>query len=92
MSLERKEKPNWFKLIDHVKAIRETGFKTARDLASELGLPEQRISEWIGGKKEPRAEVALEIKAWISKCEAEMSPAERMAYVKAQGTKPKRKK
>lgn len=66
MPLLRKDKPDWFALIDQVKAIREVEMGTGRDLAKVLGVNETRITEWVCYMREAKAQKTLEIRQWVS--------------------------
>lgn len=65
MATKSADKSEWNALIQKVKAIREMGIATAQELADYIKAPKQRLTEWIGGKKEPRAEKTLEIQKWV---------------------------
>lgn len=69
MALQRKDKPDWFALIDKVKAIRELGEAASRDLARHLGVHESRTTEWICGLREAKAQKVLEIQEWVAAME-----------------------
>lgn len=72
MATKSNDKSEWNALIQKVKAIRELGIAKARELAEFIGSPEQRLTEWINGHKEPRAEKTLLIQAWVKIKEGEM--------------------
>ena len=58
------------KLLARVKAATaEIGMKSA--LAEYLNVPPQRVSEWLSGKYEPGAEVALQMLEWVQAREVE---------------------
>lgn len=65
MTIERNEKPTWFGLIDKIKAIRLMNYGSGSELATFLDCPYPRISEWVNGHKEPKAEIVLRIQEWI---------------------------
>jgi hypothetical protein len=73
MALLRKDKPDWFALIDKVKAIREIEMGTGRDLAAALRVNETRITEWVCYMREAKAQKTLEIEQWVVAKEREIS-------------------
>jgi transcriptional regulator with XRE-family HTH domain len=57
--------PTLKELLDQIRGIvKPSGMKAA--LASYLGVPQSRVSEWLGGKHEPSGEVALKLLKWVS--------------------------
>ncbi len=70
--LTRKEKPDWFALIDKVKAIREMEMGSGRELAKFLGVPDQRATEWICYRKEAKAQTTLGIQNWVKLKESQI--------------------
>lgn len=51
-------------LLDDVRKLTSpAGMKTK--LAKHLGVPQSRVSEWIGGKYEPSGEVTLKLWHWV---------------------------
>lgn len=78
----RNDKSEWTAITLRVRAIRELEIATARELAQHIGCPEQRISEWINGHKEPRAEKTLAIQSWVKLKEAAMKSETLKAYKK----------
>jgi transcriptional regulator with XRE-family HTH domain len=80
--LKRSDKPEWFALVDRVKAIREVKAATYQQLADYLGVTQQRLTEWFGLKREARAEKVLEIQRWVNEREEEMELTTRIDYRK----------
>ena len=81
----RKEKPDWFKLIDKLKAIVSSGAGTFHDLTAFVDVAPARYFEWISGKIEPKAQTVLMIQKWIAAQEELLknSPVKGTAYRKA---------
>lgn len=75
MALDRKSKPKWFLLLNRIKAINEVGMGNSRDLANYLGIADQRISEWLNFKQEPKADRVIRIQDWIRNREAAIACA-----------------
>lgn len=69
MALTRKDKPQWFELIDKIKAIRELEYGNGRELAEHLGVAEPRVTEWVTHMREAKADTAMKIEDWIEKKE-----------------------
>lgn len=80
--MAKTDKAEWNSLTQKVKAIRELGVAKARELAEYIGSPEQRLTEWINGHKEPRAEKTLLIQGWVKTKESEMTTRKVIAYKK----------
>lgn len=71
MSNTRKEKPDWFLLIDKIKAIIEVlELDSPNDLATFVGVAKARPHEWIAGKMEPKAQKVILIQKWVEAREA----------------------
>lgn len=85
MDATRKEKPDWFNLVDRIKAIREVKMGNGRELSERLGVVEQRLTEYLTRVREPKAQTTLEIQEWVEEKEAEINrlPARLAAYNKA---------
>lgn len=47
-----------------ITASRKGGQK---ELAEYLGVPPQRVSEWVNGKRCPNGETTLKIQKWVNK-------------------------
>lgn len=57
--------PTLKQLLDQTRELVEpSGMKAV--LASYLGVPQSRVSEWLGGKHEPSGEVTLKLLKWVS--------------------------
>jgi transcriptional regulator with XRE-family HTH domain/DNA-binding transcriptional regulator YiaG len=57
--------PTISELLDRTrKIVKPPGMKTV--LASYLGVPRSRLSEWLGRKYEPSGEMALRLLKWVS--------------------------
>ena len=57
--------PTLKELLDQTRElVRASGMKAV--LATYLGVPQSRVSEWLGGKHEPSGEVALKLLKWVS--------------------------
>lgn len=72
VSITRKESPDWFILLDKIKAILEIEMGTNTDLATFLGVVQSRTSEWRLGMKEPKAQTVIKIQKWIAGKEAQI--------------------
>jgi hypothetical protein len=85
MGNTRKEKPDWFLLIDRIKAIAEVGMGDQHTCASFVGVAPARYFEWISGKVEPKAQTALLIQKWVGTVEAQIHaiPSKIEPYKKA---------
>ena len=85
MANTRKEKPDWFLLIDKIKAICEIDMGTYQDLTAFVDVAPARYFEWVRGKIEPKAQVVLLIQKWVAVKEAQIFaiPAKGSIYKKA---------
>jgi len=80
-TVKRKDKPDWFALMDRVKAIcnimavererQENGQYIASEpsglssLAKAIRSNAQRVHEWTSFKREPKAQTVLKILEWV---------------------------
>jgi len=72
----RRATPNIDRLIARLKnATREVGLKTK--LAQKLGVPRQRLNDWLSGTNVPGGEVVLQMVEWVTAVEAKQQPKKR---------------
>lgn len=55
-------------LVRTKRALKARGMKSA--LAQRLGVPRQRVTEWLSGAGAPTAAKTLELLAWVEATEA----------------------
>lgn len=65
VQLTRKQKPDWFSLIDKIKAIREMDMGSNVELGQYVKAKHQRVMEWITGSREAKAQTALNMQDWV---------------------------
>lgn len=85
MANTRKEKPDWFLLIDKIKAVIKVEMGTTAELAEYVGVAKARPFEWLGRKIEPKAQKVLQIQKWVMVKQGEIDqvPSIQAAYTKA---------
>jgi transcriptional regulator with XRE-family HTH domain len=65
----RRATPNIARLIARLKsATREIGLKS--ELARALGVPPQRVNDWLTGTRVPGGETTLQMLEWVTVIEA----------------------
>ena len=65
------------KLIEELRAWVDAEYGRRADLARELGVPRQRITDWLSGRKAPSLEQGLTILQILRKAEKSMAKGER---------------
>jgi transcriptional regulator with XRE-family HTH domain len=72
----RRATPKIDRLMSRLKgATSDRGSKSA--LARQLGVPPQRINDWLNGTSVPGGEVALQMLEWVTAKEAQSKPKKR---------------